>query len=85
MELESCKDPRLSLAGERRQVGRDARGVGTDDVEGMVDELSSKGVQFEQYDMDPIKANEKGIADIGGELIAWFKDPDGNTLAVGPP
>jgi Glyoxalase/Bleomycin resistance protein/Dioxygenase superfamily len=56
---------------------------GTDDVDGTVDELSSKGVQFEQYDMDPIKTNEKGIADVGGELIAWFKDPDGNTLAVG--
>lgn len=55
----------------------------TNDVEGVVDELSSKGVQFEQYDMDPIKTNEKGIAEFEGEQIAWFKDPDGNTLAVG--
>jgi catechol 2,3-dioxygenase-like lactoylglutathione lyase family enzyme len=58
---------------------------GTEDVEGLVDELSSNGVVFEQYDMDPIKTNEKGIADLGGERIAWFKDPDGNTLAIGSP
>jgi catechol 2,3-dioxygenase-like lactoylglutathione lyase family enzyme len=55
----------------------------TADVEGIVDELSSKGVQFEQYDLDPIKTNEKGIANIGGEQIAWFKDPDGNTMGIG--
>ena len=55
----------------------------TEDVDGTVDELASKGVQFEQYDMDPIKTNEKGIAEFGGDRIAWFKDPDGNILAVG--
>jgi catechol 2,3-dioxygenase-like lactoylglutathione lyase family enzyme len=55
----------------------------SDDVEGAVDELSSSGVQFEQYDMDPIKTNEKGIAEFGDDKIAWFKDPDGNILAVG--
>jgi catechol 2,3-dioxygenase-like lactoylglutathione lyase family enzyme len=55
----------------------------SDDVEGTVDELSSNGVQFEQYDMDPIKTNEKGIAEFGDDKIAWFKDPDGNILAVG--
>jgi catechol 2,3-dioxygenase-like lactoylglutathione lyase family enzyme len=58
---------------------------GTDDLEGIVDELSANGVEFEQYDVDPIKTNEKGIAEIDGDKIAWFKDPDGNTLAVGPP
>ena len=55
----------------------------TDDVDGTVDELASKGVVFEQYDMDPIKTNEKGVAEFGGDKIAWFKDPDGNILAVG--
>ena len=55
----------------------------TNDVEGAVDELSSKGVTFEQYDMDQFKTNEKGIAEVGGEKGAWFKDPDGNILAIG--
>jgi hypothetical protein len=46
--------------------------------------MSSKGVTFEQYDVDPIKTTEKGIAELpDGEKVAWFKDPDGNILAVG--
>ena len=57
----------------------------TEDVVGVVNELTTKGVQFEQYDMDPINTDERGIADIGGDQIAWFKDPDGNILAVGSP
>jgi catechol 2,3-dioxygenase-like lactoylglutathione lyase family enzyme len=57
----------------------------TDDVEGMVDELSSKGIQFEQYDTDRLKTDERGIARFGEDRVAWFKDPDGNTLAVGSP
>ena len=41
------------------------------------------GVQFEQYDTDPIKTNEKGIAEPGGGTkVAWFKDPDGNVLGL---
>ena len=57
----------------------------TDDVDGTAEVLASKGVQFEQYDMGPIKTNEKGIAEFGGDKIAWFKDPDGNILAIGSP
>jgi catechol 2,3-dioxygenase-like lactoylglutathione lyase family enzyme len=65
------------------QSGATVAAWATQDVDGTVDELASKGVQFEQYDMDPIKTNEKGIAEFGGDRIAWFKDPDGNILAVG--
>jgi hypothetical protein len=57
--------------------------VAANHVEGAVDELSSKGVQFEHYDMDPIKTNDKGIAEFGDDQIAWFKDPDGNILGIG--
>jgi catechol 2,3-dioxygenase-like lactoylglutathione lyase family enzyme len=52
------------------------------DVEQTVDELSAKGVTFEQYG-DPFNTNEKGIAKLGDIEIAWFKDPDGNILAIG--
>ena len=54
----------------------------TDDVEKQVDELSAAGVTFEQYDSEPIKTNEKGIADFGGQRGGWLKDPDGNILGV---
>ena len=52
-----------------------------DDVEAAVDELASKGVEFERY--DEFDQDEKGIdrnGPAGG--IAWFKDPSGNILAV---
>jgi catechol 2,3-dioxygenase-like lactoylglutathione lyase family enzyme len=53
-----------------------------DDVEGTVDELAGKGVEFEQYG-EPLNTNEKGIAKLGDSSGAWFKDPDGNILAIG--
>jgi catechol 2,3-dioxygenase-like lactoylglutathione lyase family enzyme len=37
-----------------------------DDVEGVVDELASKGVAFERYDEGPIVTDEKGIATFEG-------------------
>ena len=54
-----------------------------DDIEKAVDELTAKGVLFEQYEGD-IKTNEKGICrnPHGGPSIAWFKDPAGNILSV---
>jgi predicted enzyme related to lactoylglutathione lyase len=51
-----------------------------DDIDAAVDELSSRGVSFEQYDEFP--QDDKGILREGGPLIAWFKDPAGNVLSV---
>jgi len=51
------------------------------DVDATVDELAGNGVSFEQYD-EPLKTNEKGIAEMGEIRSAWFKDPDGNIMAV---
>jgi catechol 2,3-dioxygenase-like lactoylglutathione lyase family enzyme len=52
------------------------------DVDGAVDELSSRGVEFERY--DGFEQDDKGIAHTpgGGPDIAWFKDPAGNILSV---
>lgn len=53
------------------------------DIEGLVAELKSKGVIFEHYDEPPVITDEKGIATFdGGAKVAYFKDPDGNTLSV---
>jgi catechol 2,3-dioxygenase-like lactoylglutathione lyase family enzyme len=58
-------------------------GWGVDDVEGVVEELTSRGVSFERYDEGPIITDEKGIATFeGGAKVAYFKDPDGNTLSI---
>ncbi len=54
-----------------------------ENIESLVDELTSKGVVFEQYDQGPIVTDEKGIATFdGGAKVAYFKDPDGNTLSI---
>jgi catechol 2,3-dioxygenase-like lactoylglutathione lyase family enzyme len=53
-----------------------------DDVEKAVQELQERGVVFEDYDMPGLKT-VNGIAEIQGVKGAWFKDPDGNILAVG--
>jgi catechol 2,3-dioxygenase-like lactoylglutathione lyase family enzyme len=50
------------------------------DVEKAVDELSARGVRFEQYEDPP--TDEKGIMRAGGPLIAWFTDPAGNIFSV---
>ena len=52
------------------------------DLEEVVRDLRSRGVVFEEYDFPGLKT-VNGIADMGGERSAWFKDPDGNILAVG--
>jgi catechol 2,3-dioxygenase-like lactoylglutathione lyase family enzyme len=52
-----------------------------DDLEKTIDELSSNGVTFEQY--DELGTNEKGIATLDGTRVAWCKDPDGNVLGIG--
>ena len=53
------------------------------DVEAAVAELTGRGLTFEQYDFPGLKTDERGIAEIQGERGAWFKDPDGNIIAVG--
>ena len=53
-----------------------------DDVEATVDELTANGVSFAQYG-EPFNTNDKGIAMLGDIEVAWLKDPDGNTLAIG--
>ena len=52
-----------------------------DDVEREVAELKSRGVVFEEYDMPGVKM-QNSIATAGGAKTAWFKDSEGNILAV---
>ena len=53
-----------------------------DDVDAAVDGLTRAGVQFEHYDWEDIKTDEKGIMRGNGPDIAWFRDPAGNILSV---
>ena len=51
------------------------------DVEREVAELKSRGVVFEQYDM-PGEKSPSGVVTAGGAKAAWFKDSEGNILAI---
>ena len=52
-----------------------------DDMEILVKELKSKGIQFEHYDM-PNTTLKDDIHFDGDMKVAWFKDPDGNILNI---
>jgi predicted enzyme related to lactoylglutathione lyase len=51
------------------------------DIEGEVAELKARGVQFEEYDLPGMKT-ENRIMTGGGAKAAWFKDSEGNILAI---
>jgi predicted enzyme related to lactoylglutathione lyase len=51
------------------------------DVEAEVAELKARGVVFEEYDMPGIKMRNS-IATGGGAKTAWFKDSEGNIMAI---
>lgn len=54
------------------------------DIENVVLKMKEKGVAFEKYDAGSIKTIN-GVATIGNLKSAWFKDPDGNIIAVFQP
>jgi catechol 2,3-dioxygenase-like lactoylglutathione lyase family enzyme len=80
----------LHLAGERDTLVYPKQGhvpatytilnFPVDDIDAAVDELTSRGVQFERY--DGMDQDARGINRAGGPYIAWFKDPAGNILSV---
>jgi catechol 2,3-dioxygenase-like lactoylglutathione lyase family enzyme len=71
--FESSGEP----SGTHTQLGWDV-----DNIEAAVATLRENGVVFEEYDMPDFKT-VNGIAEIAGEKGAWFKDSEGNLLAIG--
>jgi catechol-2,3-dioxygenase len=51
------------------------------DVEKEVAELRARGVVFEEYDMPGLKT-VNGVAIAGNSKAAWFKDSEGNIMAI---
>lgn len=51
-----------------------------DDLEREMAELKARGVNFEKYDMPGMDGN--GISTAGGAKAAWFKDTEGNIMAL---
>ena len=67
----------------RRGSAEDVSALGwqVDDIHQTVAELTGKGLQFTRYPYFEQSADGVWTAP-GGVKVAWFKDPDGNTLSL---
>lgn len=52
----------------------------TDDFDSIIEDLIAKGVSFETSGGP--QGDERGIHTFGEHKVVWFRDPDGNTLAL---
>jgi catechol 2,3-dioxygenase-like lactoylglutathione lyase family enzyme len=74
---------RLGMAKELPPVKGTVLGWQVPDIVAAVNELVEAGVRFERYGFDWMKQDEHGIWTAPtGAKVAWFKDPDGNTLSL---
>ena len=57
----------------------------SDDVDADVRALVERGVVFEEYDFPTLRTVDHVATTAGIGKSAWFKDPDGNTIALFQP
>jgi len=53
-----------------------------EDVDREIEELKARGVEFERYDDLPGERSPSGAVTAGGAKAAWFKDSEGNIMAI---
>lgn len=56
-------------------------GWSTSDLDADMAELRERGVVFEEYAL-PGLTTQNGVAFVGTERSAWFKDSEGNTICI---
>jgi catechol 2,3-dioxygenase-like lactoylglutathione lyase family enzyme len=72
---------RLTQVSDLRPQPFTIAGWEVPDIEKEVDSLVSSGVTINHY--DGMDQDARGIwTTPGGDLVAWFVDPDGNTLSL---
>ena len=72
----------LMIFETKTKPGQDtAAGFMVTDLEAEMTDLKSRGVVFEEYDFPGLKT-VNGVATMGDVKGAWFKDPDGNIIAL---
>jgi len=72
---------RVQKVQELRPAHHTVLGWYVHDIRAEIEALTKKGVRFERFDGLP--QDELGIwTSPAGGKIAWFKDPDGNTLSL---
>ena len=55
------------------------------DIDADVASLDERGVVFDEYDTETFKTVDHVVTSAGIGRSAWFKDPDGNTIALFQP
>jgi len=71
---------RLTLVEGHVPAAFTIAGWRVDDIEATIDQLVSRGVSFLRF--DGLEQDERGIWNAGGDRVAWFSDPDANTLSL---
>ena len=72
---------RITSVPELRPAGYTILGWSVHDLTGTVRRLAEQGVAFERYRGLAQDGDAIWLAP-GGDRVAWFKDPDGNTLSL---
>ena len=72
---------RITVVEDVRAAPYTVLGWVPEDLEGEIDRLASAGVDFTRY--DGMTQDARGIWTApDGSRVAWFSDPDGNTLSL---
>lgn len=56
-------------------------GFASPDIDAEIEDLRSRGITFERFDMPGVEEHD-GVYEMGGHKGVWFRDPEGNLLAV---
>jgi catechol 2,3-dioxygenase-like lactoylglutathione lyase family enzyme len=78
-----CPDGSWLFLYRRKEAGpqRSVATIQVCDIGAKVELLKRNGVVFEEYDTPGLKT-ENGIAHLGGDRYAWFRDTEGNILSL---
>lgn len=81
--LAAAGDSRFTLfkTPNENRAGHTQMGVSVQNIEQVVADLKSRGVQFEEYDYPTLKTTDS-VAETGAGRAAWFKDPEGNMIGL---
>ena len=71
---------RVTIVERVNPAGYTVLGWKVPDIETAAKGLAAAGIEFERY--PGMQQDELGIWTTPGGRVAWFKDPDGNTLSI---
>lgn len=72
---------RVQIVAQLRPAAHTVHGWQVSDIHKEIESLAAKGVAFLAFDQ--LGQDEHGVwTTPDGSKIAWFKDPDGNTLSL---